>query len=1310
MPLHEDKGAVVPFHTQPLPGRQRGKATVASEPAFNVLVIDDAPEDRMAVRLALEAGGFVLQEAADAKQGLKLARSCAIDCILLDYVLPDGDGLHVLESLRQSDGFLPCAVVILTGAGAPDVATAAMKAGALDYVVKERLDAEILRRAIGGAVRQFRLLAAQRVAERRNAELAAIVAASDDAIFSVGTDLVVQTWNAGARRLFGYDEAEASGRAISELIIPGAYEAERCAIYAAAASTRAAVLKETVRRHKDGHLIPVELNISPILDGPDKVTGFSVILRDISERRRAEDASRRHAERQALLLEVTSDLIRASEPGELGRMTFEHVSSALGAVVCTNYRLDPASQRLRLVFVHGIPPERLEAASSLSLGQEYCGTAAATCQPFVADKRRIAADPKGGLVRELGATAYACYPLKASNGRLLGTFAVASATRESFTADEVAWLGTITNFLAQAWDRFEAEQGLRASEERLRLSQEAARQGHWDFDFAAGTLVWSDQARKLLGVGPAEPASRALLLSRVYAEDRARLEEHIARSARSDADHRRHLEFRIVLENGGLRWLEDQSCVKTDAAGMPVRMVGVLRDMTARKNAEETRARLASIVTSSADAIVGKTLEGIVTNWNEAAERMFGYSAREMIGQSFSRLIPADRQAEEDIILARLARRECIESYETTLIAKDGRTFETSITVSPMRDGAGRIIGCSKIIRDITERKQMESRLAEREALLALFVEHAPAAIAMFDDKMRYLAASRRYVADFRLPSDIELIGRSHYEVFPEIPPRWREIHDRVLAGEELAHEEDPFPRLDGRLDWCRWFMKPWRTADGRIGGALLFTEVITEQVAARHALADSEARFRATFENAAVGIAHFAADFRWLRVNEALCRILGYRADELVTKSLEEINHPDDLRACLAQVERMRAREIDSFGMDKRYIRKDGSIVWARLTNGCVRRSDGSIDYFVCMFEDISSRKQAEEELRKSEERFRSSLVHSPLPVLLYDDRKQILALSQTWLEESGYAREELRCMEDWTIRACGECSGQVLAYIRETISTGSEVRRVERMIRTKSGRERLWSIVNSCLGAQSDGRRLFITVAQDVTEQKAHEEHVHLLMREVNHRAKNMLSLVQAIARQTAAREREDFIGRFTERIQALAANQDLLVRNEWQGVDVEDLARAQLAPFADLVGSRIALHGPKLRLNSAAAQAIGLALHELATNAGKYGALSVGAGRVEVSWRLDGLSFAMNWTERNGPPVSRPARRGFGSTVVESMAKLTLGGEVDLDYVSSGLIWRLTCPAANALEEREPWMRGSREEISRRFESHKTRQALA
>jgi two-component sensor histidine kinase len=200
---------------------------------------------------------------------------------------------------------------------------------------------------------------------------------------------------------------------------------------------------------------------------------------------------------------------------------------------------------------------------------------------------------------------------------------------------------------------------------------------------------------------------------------------------------------------------------------------------------------------------------------------------------------------------------------------------------------------------------------------------------------------------------------------------------------------------------------------------------------------------------------------------------------------------------------------------------------------------------------------------------------------------------------------------------------------------------------------------------------------------------------MHEVNHRAKNMLSLVQAIARQTASREPEDFIGRFTERIQALAANQDLLVRNEWQGVDVGDLVRAQLAHFADLVGSRITVQGPTLRLNAAAAQAIGLALHELATNAGKYGALSVGAGQVDVQWRLEGDIFAMTWTEHRGPPVSPPKQRGFGTIVMETMAERSVDGAVDLEYAPSGVAWRLTCPAASALElrEHEPNFSGKR-----------------
>jgi PAS domain S-box-containing protein len=309
----------------------------------------------------------------------------------------------------------------------------------------------------------------------------------------------------------------------------------------------------------------------------------------------------------------------------------------------------------------------------------------------------------------------------------------------------------------------------------------------------------------------------------------------------------------------------------------------------------------------------------------------------------------------------------------------------------------------------------------------------------------------------------------------------------------------------------------------------------------------------------------------------------------------------------------------------------------------------------------------------------------------MLFDDREQVLAVSASWLEVSGYSREDLSTIEGWTARAYGERQCNVLEGIRRIISAEPEPQPNERTIRTKDGRDRLWSFVTSALGTQSDGRRLFITVAQDVTERKLHEEQVQLLMSEANHRANNMLSLVQAIAHHTAAREPTDFVERFNERIQALAANQNLLARNEWRGVDVDELVQAQLSPFADLIGSRIVVDGPKLHLSTTAAQAIGLVLHELATNACKYGALSTEAGQVEIRWEVaENDTFAMSWTERDGPLVSTPTRRGFGTVVMEAMMG-NMAGAVELDCAPSGLTWRLTCPAARSLERRE------REQIS-------------
>src|SRR5262245_39019343 len=203
------------------------------------------------------------------------------------------------------------------------------------------------------------------------------------------------------------------------------------------------------------------------------------------------------------------------------------------------------------------------------------------------------------------------------------------------------------------------------------------------------------------------------------------------------------------------------------------------------------------------------------------------------------------------------------------------------------------------------------------------------------------------------------------------------------------------------------------------------------------------------------------------------------------------------------------------------------------------------------------------------------------------------------------------------------------------------------------------------------------------DITDRKRSEEQVRLLMLEVNHRAKNMLGVVLAIARQTTSSSPGDFLSKLTQRIQALSVNLDLLVKNEWKGVDLAPLVHAQLDYFSEAIGSRIAIEGPDLRLTREAAQGIGMALHELATNAVKHGALSNDRGSITIAWTSDDDVFSISWQEHGGPQVEEPTRQGFGNTVLTTLAQAAVAGRVSLAYQSAGLRWALTCPVRNALE---------------------------
>ena len=438
----------------------------------------------------------------------------------------------------------------------------------------------------------------------------------------------------------------------------------------------------------------------------------------------------------------------------------------------------------------------------------------------------------------------------------------------------------------------------------------------------------------------------------------------------------------------------------------------------------------AAIVEHSAAAIIAEDLDGTVRTWNRAAQETFGWSAEEMIGQSIRRLIPADRQDEEDLILGAIGRGESVALRETVRLRKDGSPINISVQVSPIRDKAGTIVGASKIARDITEELLANRSLHEAETRFSLMADHI-AQLAWIADSKGVITWFNRRFFDFTGLSFEKMSGpdRGESVVHPDHRERVAAYYDAAIAAGKEWEDTFPLRCADGTYRWFLTRVVPVRGADGEI--------------------------------------------FQWFGTNT-------------------------------------------------------------------------------------------------------------------------------------------------------------------------------------------------------------------DVTELRDAERRIEQLLMEVNHRSKNLLSVVQSMARRTASTS-EDFIPRLEQRIAALAANQDVLVQRNWSPIPLRELVDAQLL-FLEQAARQTEIVGPDVVVQSSTAEALSMALHELATNAEKYGAFSVPGGLVKISWDVGGTGsdaeFVLRWTESGGPPVPQNGKPGFGTRIIRDVPKGRLRGEVETEYAPQGFRFTLRCPAANVV----------------------------
>jgi PAS domain S-box-containing protein len=408
--------------------------------------------------------------------------------------------------------------------------------------------------------------------------------------------------------------------------------------------------------------------------------------------------------------------------------------------------------------------------------------------------------------------------------------------------------GELKHFISVIEDisaRRQSQEALRESQAQLALALQSSSTAMFDWDVIQRRGKWNEQLAAIYGFDPHDEYITADEWRRLFhPEDVERLARENAEILREREEDEFQFEFRTNPADGELKWILSHGRIARNATGKALRMIGTHTDITAQKQSEKATSLLAAIVDCSDDAIVSKNLDGIITSWNKSAERLFGYTAGEAIGQPVTMIIPPYRRGEETEFLARLRAGQRIEHFDTVRQRKDGSFLDVSLTISPLRDSTGRVVGASKVARDVTERKRIEQTLAERARLLDLSSD----AIMVRDaaDRVTYWNKS---ASDLYGYSREEALGRVTHELLrTEFSQPLKRImeelrHNKRWAG-ELIHA-----RKDGSqiIVATHWVLVEDSSGNQRC--VLETNKDITQQKQSEKTLRESEQRFRALSE-----------------------------------------------------------------------------------------------------------------------------------------------------------------------------------------------------------------------------------------------------------------------------------------------------------------------------------------------------------------------------------------------------------------------------------------------------------------------------